>query len=602
MRNSVLYPNLIAATANIIKKFGTGIIYEERFVNVLSDLSPGKNEPAVFKIIRSALQDDLLKPVLIANAKNIEHQVATASTALTKQYGYDQSLVEGILFSLAIGYGTITDTQYNALKAQKNKPSKKQLPPSQNTKPNTNKPSNGKQHPNKNNANGDFIPLQQIAFLSLAILGVLVSPIVYAGSLCSIKNVPLGATIFVALIQFLTTFPISVVLATYIQDTQKKISPTLLGGYVALHIIAIGFWAFFPFFFGFEDVHYYFGYKPNKDGFPVGAVFLNAFCAFFLYARIDETFRLISSSTNKTKIKLSEQLASYFKLSPFKKGFRIVSMIFLCCGLFMIIYPLLPNVTRSKVEAFDLRNEAINKKKDKLREERSKNERDLSFAQYHLGDSYSSCIDKIPETDEFSTDSKSLLTIDGIDYFSMTDSVVKIKSQWNNENVEIELYFNNSNLFAISFEPHNTRADSIVSIYTEKYGEPEYHLLTYYEMYGHSNDKKTFYRNMAGRDYLVTPTYKSFNPSDYFWTFKNSLINIHTNTGYYAEITYLDRRIEHIQKEKIKEQERLRLEAEKRQNDSIQKAQEEAERIELERQRREELERERNHQRSIEQI
>ena len=87
MQNSVLYPNLTGAIANIIKKFCKGIIHEERFVHVLSDLSPGRNEPAVLKIIRSAIQDDLLKPVLSANTKNIEHQVTTATAVLSKQYG-----------------------------------------------------------------------------------------------------------------------------------------------------------------------------------------------------------------------------------------------------------------------------------------------------------------------------------------------------------------------------------------------------------------------------------------------------------------------------------------------------------------------------------
>ena len=122
MSNSVLYRNIIDATTQIVKQFGKGMIFEQRFVNVLSDLAPGRTEPAVFKIIKSSTQDGLLKPVLNANAKSIEHQVATATATLSKQYGYDHSLVEGILFSLAIGYGTITTAQYNALKALKNKP------------------------------------------------------------------------------------------------------------------------------------------------------------------------------------------------------------------------------------------------------------------------------------------------------------------------------------------------------------------------------------------------------------------------------------------------------------------------------------------------
>ena len=179
MHSSVLYPNLVDATVDIIKKFGKDIIHEDRFVNVLSDLSPGRNEPAVFKIIRSAIHDDLLKDVLNANAKSIEHQVATATATLSKLYGYDHSLVEGILFSLAIGYGTITTAQYNALKALKNKPTKKQTPPSQNNNPNPNQPNKQTNSPNKQPNKYDSTE-KKTAILLWGIIGLLASPIVYA--------------------------------------------------------------------------------------------------------------------------------------------------------------------------------------------------------------------------------------------------------------------------------------------------------------------------------------------------------------------------------------------------------------------------------------
>ena len=99
MQNSVLYKKLVDATVKIITQFGRSIIHEERFVNILSDLYPERDNPAVLRIIKSLIQDNLLKDVLNANIKNIEHQVATTVGALSKQYGYAPSLVEGILFS-----------------------------------------------------------------------------------------------------------------------------------------------------------------------------------------------------------------------------------------------------------------------------------------------------------------------------------------------------------------------------------------------------------------------------------------------------------------------------------------------------------------------
>ena len=397
MGNSVLYRNIIDATNKIVAQFGTDIIHEERFVNVLSDLSPGRNEPAVFKIIRSALQDDLLKSVLSATAKNIEHQVATSSAALSKQYGYDQSLVEGILYSLAIGYGTISTTQYNALKALKNKPPKKQTPPTKNNNPNPSKPTKPtKQNPNNNNdIDGDDY-FKHIGSLILATIGILASPALYAWVLCSTESWPVFASFAVAFFHLFTVIPASTVFVSYTKKEKKANPSNLLGGYCSIHFFAIIFWTLFPIFFGIEDIQYFYGFYTNEEGFPTGTIILNLLVSYFLYTRL--FIPLNTFSTNKKKIsrKVSNNLKYCFTIKSFRTGFFTVSLIIFYIGLLVAVSPIFSKSTWREIEDFDLTNESVNKQKEALRNERSKTARNLSFAQYNLGDNFTECLNKIP--------------------------------------------------------------------------------------------------------------------------------------------------------------------------------------------------------------
>ncbi len=276
MQNSVLYPNLIDATANIIKKFGKDVIHEDRFVNVLSDLSPGRNEPAVFKIIKSAILNDLLKDVLNSNAKNIEHHVTTATAVLSKQYGYDQSLVEGILFSLAVGYGTITIAQYNALKALKSKPSKKLTPPpSQNNNQN-------KQRPTKNNSNPykkrkiDWIKIKYIISLIWGILGLTISPLIYLLGVGNSDGICILGSFYVALIHLFTIVPVSVVIEGPSSTSNTKTYPSIAGAMYGLMVCAIIFWCIFPILFGFKFILNIWEIDDIKEPFPwITTIFAN---------------------------------------------------------------------------------------------------------------------------------------------------------------------------------------------------------------------------------------------------------------------------------------------------------------------------------------
>ena len=119
-----LYGGLIKATEQIVAKFGKDILTEERFVNILQDLYPDRDNPAVFRIVKSMINDGIVSDLESTNKVNVSSIVARLGMSLSQKYGYDKNLVEGILYSVAIGYGSITYSDYNALFA----PSKQNQP------------------------------------------------------------------------------------------------------------------------------------------------------------------------------------------------------------------------------------------------------------------------------------------------------------------------------------------------------------------------------------------------------------------------------------------------------------------------------------------
>lgn len=605
MSNSVLYRNIIDATTQIVKQFGKGMIFEQRFVNVLSDLAPGRTEPAVFKIIKSSIQDGLLKPVLNANAKSIEHQVATATSVLSKQYGYDKSLVEGILFSLAIGYGTISISQYNSLNALKNKPNKKQLPPSQNNNPNPNQPSKQTNSPNKQPNKYDSTE-KYSAILLWGIIGLLASPVVYALQINVNEWWPLPTSIVIAIIHLITVVPVSIAFDNSQLLKPNKIHPALQGGFCSLYILAIIFWIVFPFFWGLESIQSYWGFTPNKEGFPwIITIIGNIFCALFLGTGLSQTLVKFSPNWRKNQGKFSENFNDLYKNHFFRKGFFTVLAIFIIEGFYFFSIPIVKeHIYKQQREAYNKKINAFNQHSDSIRDDRIKTERTLSFAQFKLGDSYSTCISKIKKKDIFSVHKdRDLyhLIMNDKDYISIVDSIIELRTDWNNEVITIYMYFSNRQLSALEFSPEKTSGDSILSVYTHKYGEPESYLYNFVP--SEYDVSKSDYYSIAYSmmdDNLV--------PGQFYWTYKNSIIRIDYRKGDYsykhgnytdaANIMYFDRTLDGFLQKHKEEQTRKAREYQKRQNDSLRLVREAEERQRQEQRRQEEL----NHQRSMEQI
>ena len=287
MHNSVLYKNLISATSQIVTQFGRGIVCEPSFVNILSDLYPERDNPAIFKILKTIIQDGVATEILNAGPQSIAVLVRKRTSDLCIYYGYDETLAEGILYSLAIGYGTMSIQEYNTLRNQRNRPiSIVQNPQNQPQ----NNPSSSKAIPKNNKTKispaakkrrwkFNKTTAKHVALLMWGTLGLIVSPYLYAVSLTEGKWWPLPSSLLVAGIQLFTVLP---TLYTFVDktDVQRNQTPRFYGACSALAFFAILYWVLFPIIFGIEAVQSFFSYIPNEDGFPsiVTILNFNLFC------------------------------------------------------------------------------------------------------------------------------------------------------------------------------------------------------------------------------------------------------------------------------------------------------------------------------------
>ena len=166
------------------------------------------------------------------------------------------------------------------------------------------------------------------------------------------------------------------------------------------------------------------------------------------------------------------------------------------------------------------------------------------------------------------------------------------------------MFFSNQQLIALVFSPKNTDGDSILSIYSAKYGEPEYQLSKY--IYAKDYNPKDYYEYNYKLS-LGNEEIEQLYPSSYYWTYKNNLIKIDYDrnkysTFYagpeYSTITYFNRFAESILRNTQEEKKKMQAIIDRQRDDSLKQVKEIEERIRQEEKRQKEL----NHQKSIKQI
>ena len=95
--------DLSQSIRNIIEKYGKSIITEDRFVYILQDLYPDRNNPNKFRIISICIKEGINAKIQNLKMKNAVDFINEKSTFISKKFGYNRIEVSDILINLYNG-------------------------------------------------------------------------------------------------------------------------------------------------------------------------------------------------------------------------------------------------------------------------------------------------------------------------------------------------------------------------------------------------------------------------------------------------------------------------------------------------------------------
>lgn len=566
---------LSEAINKITNQFGKDVLTEERFVNILADLYPNRDNPAVFSIIRTLVKDGCCSDLLACNKINVQTFISKSALALNKKYGYDKTLVEETLNLLAAGCGVTVPKNVNQpapkpapSKQTSQKPAKPQNQPP--TKPAT-QPKPAKQPKQKNNQQPNQIrnqspkrpltsyKINNFFYLVLSFLGLFVAPVVYL--LAITGNWWPSFTLFLILIIQAIIFTIS-----YQKLVKHKPLPVIGGSFSAIILCAVIFLAFAPFYAesdSTKEAISFMGISYNHEmAFPLVTLIISIYYFGFVniggrIAGYDLTLIIdhLTEPYSSGKVGIDKLISN----KQFMKGFILSGLFILMVGMFIVN---LPTIDSWRVEF----NNSL------LRAERNKMNKQLSFADFMIGSDFDSCISSIKSLPNYSYNDmyNCIQSIQLIDDSEMTpDTTISIKTKWYNDSIDIYLHSWTGKLMAIEIDIISFDTDSILALFSSKYGKPEY-----------SRIKER-------------PLGRFFYTENWKWVYENGVIIINDK-----KIIYYDRKLETIaalKKEKeIKEkEERDKKELiEKQEVQAIQRKRDSLNRIKmLEEERKKQLER-----------
>ena len=579
---------LSEAIKQITDQFGKDVLAEERFVNILADVYPNRDNPAVFGIVRTLVKDGYCLDLLACNNNNVQTFISKSALALNKKYGYDKTLVEEILNSLAAGSGVTAPKNINQpaptpapSKQTSQKPAKpqNQAPTKPAQQPKQQKSSQKANHKHSEKTKG-------IVLLALSFFGLFLGTILYALYLdCSWW---MFFTLLLIMIVHLLTIAPGILLFDYKNKTYSRIYSGVLLFAFLNYLAPLSF----PSDFIEENYTFYCGHM-NLDG--TEGVILGIYALVFWGG-------LFCSLIDK------DSILNILNKKSFIITVIVLSMIY---GLFLYI----PEWDKQKA-INDILAE-VNKKESrsgKLKAQRAGEVKNLQFKGIELLSSRCDFMNAVMRDSNFSVKetienkgkyvlSELELSYDGIRYEDVIESVVCCDVKWDNKKLKAKTYFMDDLVIAISISDKDygdhdyLNLSDILSMYTRKYGEPE---LTFGSGYN-----TTFY--MVNHNY--SPSYRNEILKDstfienliygYNWTYKNGGIEIKRNQyPSYLSITYASSLLMEKYKkrtEQVKKQENIKK---KRERDSLNRVKVEQEKME----KQERIKREKEHQKSMEQI
>jgi len=496
------------AIKQIVDQFGKDVLTEDRFVNILADMYPDRDNPAVFSIIRTLVKEGYSSDLLLCNKDNVQSFISKSALVLNHKNGYDKNLVESLLNSLAVG-SKIT-----------NLPSPIVPTPKKQRKHVNNKPQASNQKPVKSPPSSHGLLI--LFWWALSFFGLFIAPVVYLLAITGLWWP--SATLILILVIQAVIFTIS-----YQKLVKFKPLPVIGGSFSAIILCAVIFYAFAPFYAESDSTKevIYFMEIPyqHEMAFPIVTLVLSVYYFGFVniggrIAGYDLTLIVEYFIDKYASGKCMDKLLNN---KHFMKGFILSGLFILMIGVFVMNWP--------KIDSWkiDIRNSI-------LRNGRSEVDKVLSFAGFILGSDFDSCLIMAKSSPDFKYQnmyfSKQEIELND-NAFVTPDSSITVKTKWYNDSVDFDLHFFDGKLLALEIETLQFDTDSILALFTSKYGRPEYKKIRNGERYF----KSEFYN-------------KSWT-----WTFKNGAIRFDKGI-----IIYYDRRLETIadlikEKENQKKQE-----------------------------------------------
>lgn len=559
---------LIDEISSVVAKYGDKIATESRFVNILRDLYPERDNPERYTLLGELIKQGTVAALLHCEKGHVKSFVEKQSIKFSRRHGSKQNDVTSLLYALAAGTGRITRADYNAW-----------------THPTTPKPTSSSQPQNQNYPiiqNLHFNSSEVIALI-WAFIGLCATPFLYL-KLLTTGTWPFWAIVAVVILGIFTIVPASIVIIGD-EKNADKVNPYLAGAHFLITICFCIFLTLAPFaidwtYEAFES-HYSFWFgsayhsdfssvaSELKEGFESPSILtliLGAFCSLVALTPfgIYMNSKGVSSSTENRSI----------------HGMTWAGLALFVVTLFFLILPPVVTDRRTKIA-----NEEYAKEMnfvEELRKSRALTTKEMSFKDFYLGQDFKQCCAIAQDTSNYTIEEDSYpqyskLKIDSIDYSSVVDTVLYLATDWDNQRTSVKLFFNNNKLIGMRIELEYN-LDSLVAMYSRKYGKAE-----------HIPKKK---------DQPHTVNYLDENAKENFsWTFNNAIIQIKEDI-FSCNVIYLNRVTETMLKDLQAKEEAERQRQIKEEEISKQKAAEEAyKNAEQERKRRKE-----NHNKAINQI
>lgn len=611
---------LIDEISAIVSKYGKDIVTEERFVNILKDLCPDRDNPEKFNIIKWCIDEGLTAEIVSnCNVVNIKKFVEKKSFLLGKQYRINAEDVKVILYSIAVGVNSITRDDYYSIDNPQ-----KQNPPT--------KTKNKK----KFDIDKHIKIVIYVIVLVIAYICLFATPFLYLSTVQAIW--PFFTVLIVAATHFTVFSLISWLMNffyggfSYPRERGYEITSGAFTLVLVLQMVFVVIISFFP-----EPIAHFYGYDSGLycyqfvativlSNFHVSSspTFLTyllcaAYCFFVIIA-----MSFVGESNNMSSFEFNKPKRFIKNRKDFVIGLIITAVVVLIGNIFFFTYPrYLVHIKDKEVEQMNIKysqkyEQALAKSKE-LRKKHLSKSVDLAFKDFALGDNLDSCLNIINNKtdyklkriakDSYLWDANDItkeeysdedddyevkfinsehsgpysLVIDSISYSQLIDSVIVVETTWDNRDVELLLYTNQNRIFALKMSTKGHISD-ILPIYKRKYGEPEESVRKKRVNYDFVTER---YNGNYSEDYGILY---------YQWSFKN--VVIHIKDSYYFEVFYFDRRAEsllkiHKQIQDIQLKDRLQKE------DSIRRENEKAaKQRKLEEQKR----KQENHKKAINQI